>query len=172
MAIIYGKNAVISTSLEEALSDYQGDLLSTRGRELGVWGIFGEPAFFTVMSFIAGFSMAGALLIPALAFLKGFLLTYVATIFLRVFGLEGAYALMLLVGTGAVVAVPCFLIVSMEAFCAATAVFRVVVLRVSSPQVYGKAYFMRFFLCLMLILAAALLQKVLIGRYILYVFSL
>lgn len=164
------KGLSLSEPLVETLTAYRQRFTSGEGTAFGTGQVIFEHLLFPVLAFLAGLSAAGVLLVPLLGFARGFLLTFVSAVFLRVFGTGCLAALMLLVGVGAVFTVPCFFLVSVDAFCAAVSGCRTLFQRGAGP-VFGKAYFLRFLGCLFVAFAAVFVKSFLIQRFILKAFS-
>lgn len=84
--------------------------------EPSLWSSIWELARWPLAAFLLGASGFGAIGIPALLTIRGFLLAYAATVFARLFGLPGVTAAIAAFGVTALVAVPVLFVVSLDAF--------------------------------------------------------
>lgn len=102
------------------LSDYLGRYfqLAAQGGELDpallsvVWDLLRWP----LAAFLLGFTALGAAGVPMLMAARGFLLSFAAASFVRLFGLPGLAASLAAFGVTALLAVPVLFVVSLDAF--------------------------------------------------------
>lgn len=77
-----------------------------------VWDIFRWP----LMAFLLGFTALGMVGIPLLLLIRGFLLSFAATTFVRLFGLPGLAASLAAFGVTVLLTVPVLFVVSLDSF--------------------------------------------------------
>ena len=104
----------------EALECYLLDYLSMY-REIGgvspsLWTVIWELCRWPVFIFILGFTALGAMAIPAIFCIRGFLLSYAVAVFLRVFGRVGAGAALAAFGVPVLGILPAMFLLGRWAF--------------------------------------------------------
>ena len=102
-----------------------------------------------VLLFLLGFSSAGAVLIPALSGLYGFLTMHTVSCFARCYGRDGVLLAMGVLLLRLLFTLPCFLALAGEAWPLS---IELLLLsfgrgRRSAPVLYGSRYFLLFMLC-------------------------
>lgn len=105
---------------DPALSDYLRHYLQMAGQGGGVepslWSSIWDVARWPLAAFLLGSTAMGAAGIPILLGTRGFLLSFAAATFARMFGLPGMAASLAAFGVSALVAVPVLFVVSADAF--------------------------------------------------------
>lgn len=86
------------------------------GMELSLWSSIWDLVRWPLAAFLLGSTALGALGIPLLLGARGFLLSYAAATFVRLFGLPGMAASIAALGVSALAAVPVLFVVSADAF--------------------------------------------------------
>lgn len=109
-----------------------------------------------------GFSAFGFLFLPLLSGVRGFFLTFVAAAVIRALGGGGWLVALALFGLSSFISIPCFFVLSVQAFTASFNLSGALLRRsVASHAIYGKIFFIRCMLC-----AAALIITALIDAYL------
>lgn len=102
------------------LSDYLLRYFQAAGRAEGVgmslWPVIWEQIRWPLLAAILGFTALGAVGIPLLLSVRGFLLAYAVTSFGQAFGLRGIAVAFVVFGAAAVLVVPVLFAVSRDAF--------------------------------------------------------
>lgn len=115
---------------------------------------------------LLSFSAFGLLGIPILSGLRGFFLAFSTAGFARVYGRSGLMIAFLLLGIPAFVAVPAFLLLSVQSFMAAC----VLAVRNSGQGKrelpYGREYFFRCGMCVAALLVSLLLERYLVPVWV------
>lgn len=127
--------------------------------------IFLNLSLFHLASFLCGFSALGVFVIPALALLRGFSLSFTLAVFTRLYSLNGALAAYFLFGAAALVSVPLFFTIAVQSMCASFEMARGIFTRSASPnpRIYTRAYFIRFLATIVILSLLAVAE-----RYIMY----
>lgn len=103
-----------------ALLDYLRDYFQSAGREgsmePSLWSSIWDLSRWPLAAFLLGSTALGAAGIPILLGARGFLLSFAAATFTRLFGLPGMAASLAAFGVSALVAVPVLFVVSADAF--------------------------------------------------------
>ncbi|MGM9522278.1 MAG: hypothetical protein ACI3VB_07365 [Oscillospiraceae bacterium] len=151
-----------SGSYADLLNSYVSNIASLEDSVLpGVAGTFLWLSKYTIFAFICGFSILGIAIIPAVFMLRGFVLSFTLAVFFRTFGSDGVLLALLISGICALISVPCFFTVSVQAFLSSLRLYSLSVhpdggLRTG---VYTKRYFLRFLLCIVVLIAAAFAES-------------
>ena len=111
--------------------------------------------------FLLGFSAVGAVLIPALAGLYGFLTMYTISCFVHCYGRDGVLLAMGVLLVRLVFTLPCFLTLAGEAWPLS---IELLLLsfgrgRRSAPVLYGSRYFLLFALCAVVLAAGVCCER-------------
>ena len=77
-----------------------------------LWGYFRYP----IISFLLSFSAIGVLLLPVVALIFGFFLSFSVSCFTAAYGIHGVVLSFAVIGVRCMVTLPCFMIVSVHAF--------------------------------------------------------
>ena len=127
-----------------------------------------NTAVFHILSFIFGFSLIGIVSVPLLSALKGFLAAFSVSIIVRTLGAESIWFAVSIIGLDLLVAVPCFLIISMHSLCASIRLFLVSIKSEVQfgSSIYNSKYFKRFFICCAVLVIWAFARKYLLEQII------
>ncbi len=102
------------------LSDYLGAYFQVAGTEGGwspsPWSAVWELIRWPVAALALGFTTLGVFCVPALLLARGFLLSYSVCLFLRLFGVGGLLAALVVFGVTALFALPVLFAVGCESF--------------------------------------------------------
>lgn len=120
-------------------------------------------AFFGVISYhllavFLGFAVFGFVLLPLLAGVRGFMLSFVAAALIRTLGKGGFYIAFLRFGIPALISVPCFFILSVQAFNASAQLTGKFLYKRASRIIYGTQYFRCCAFCAAALIIAAILE--------------
>ncbi len=170
-SVWYVSVSSVPESAVQYLTSYRQRICSDGAADFSFLAQLMESSLLLILTFLAGFSMTGMVLVPALAFIEGFLLTYVASAFFCVFGSGYLASLFLLVGISAFFTLPCFFIIAVGAFRTSLSLFYGAVFRNFSEPVINKSLFLRFAVCLITAAVSAALSRFLIQHYIFSAFS-
>lgn len=102
------------------LMDYLGRYFQLAGQGSGVepslWSSVWELSRWPLAAFLLGSTALGALGLPVLLGVRGFLLSFAAATLARLFGLPGVAASLAVFGVTALVVVPVLFVISLDAF--------------------------------------------------------
>ena len=107
-----------------------------------------------------GTSVLGVALIPALSAVRGFLLSFSVAAVVRLYGTHGIMVALSMFGTSALITIPCFIFLSIEAFCASQRLLQTArgTAARSSPATYPTRKLTQLALCFALLLLSAVLD--------------
>lgn len=115
---------------------------------------------YNILSLALGFSVVGVFFIPVLSALRGFFLTFSISTVVRVLGGNGILLALAIFGLNTLFTIPCFLILSTDAFSASQYIMRQTVLRnqktMTSPL--NRHFFSRCGLCFFMLTITALID--------------
>ena len=116
---------------------------------------------YAALLFLLGFSSVGAVLIPALSGLYGFLTMYTISCFVRCYGRSGVLLAMGVLLLRLLFTLPCFLLLAGEAWPLS---IELLLLsfgrgRRSAPVLYGSRYFLLFALCAVILAAGVCCER-------------
>lgn len=116
---------------------------------------------YAVLLFLLGFSSVGAVLIPALSGLYGFLTMYTISCFVRCYGRNGVLLAMGVLLLRLFFTLPCFLTLAEEAWPLSIELFLLSFGRGrrSAPVLYGSRYFLLFALCSVVLAAGVCCER-------------
>lgn len=119
--------------------------------------ILWETVRWPLLTVLFSFTVLGLAGIPALFFLRGFLLSFAVASFVRVLGGEGMVLALLIFGTTAVISIPVIFVLGMQGFssCRRLALRLLEGKRSGAAPAYGQTFYLRCGLC-----SAALLVSV------------
>ena len=131
-------------------------------------GTYVSPGFLSVLwltgryhllALFLGFSLLGVLCLPVLAGVQGFYLSFSIAAFIRAFGAEGWPLAFSLFGIGALITIPCFFLLSTQAFATSAQLGRGVWEgKVQLRTLCHRGYIIRTAICFVGILAAVLIE--------------
>ena len=118
---------------------------------------------YVLLAFLLGFSSVGVLLIPALSSVMGFLSMYVITCFAGAFGRQGIVLALGVLAVRLLFTVPCFFCVASAAWGVSGALAWLVLGqgKRTAPVRYGKSYFLLCLLCVVVLTAGILCERLL-----------
>lgn len=150
---------------DEAAGFIDGYIGSVRGAPVGQARMFLSLSKFHLAAFLLGFSMLGVVLIPALSMLRGFTLAFTLSLFVRVYSLEGALAGAAVLGASSLVSLPLFFLLAAQSMNASLSLTGMGVFHASPGQgIYTKAFFIRFFTAVLLLLLLSLGERAVLSR--------
>lgn len=148
---------------QESLRSYLESFLSTAQNgtiapalAVQLWDILRWP----VLALLLGFTALGVLGLPALFAVRGFLLAFSISAFVRVFGSAGCLLAFLIFGVGGGFSVPALFVLGVQGLGAARTLASRFLGEGKAPSPYGRAYFLRCGGC-----AAALVVCVCLERF-------
>ena len=110
-------------SASQELRDYLESYFSMAGAEMSfqpaIWSVIWDVIRWPAAAFVLGCTVLGVFCIPVLLFLRGFLLSYAVSLFLRLFGLHGLAAAAAVFGVPALMVLPGLMAICQEGFCSA-----------------------------------------------------
>jgi len=131
-------------------------------------GVEARPALFDtlwttcryhLLVVFCGFSLLGALCIPVVCGLRGFYLGFSIAAVMRALGAGGWFVAAGLFGPAAILTLPCFFLLAVQAFGASLALLRAASGGRTLPRpLYGRSYASRCALCAVILLAAVLVE--------------
>ncbi len=116
---------------------------------------------FHIIAVLLGFSAIGFIFLPLLSFLRGFAVSFAAASVMTALGSEGFTVALALLGLPSLITLPCFFIVTLQAFEASYSLAGRILRRSAASSIYRKEYFNRCAVC-----SAALIIAALIDAYI------
>lgn len=148
----------------ELFSGYGKSVLSGGGKP-NFTSVFLSVAWYHLLAILLSFTMLGVALIPLVSAVRGFTLSFTLAALVRLYASQGVAAGMLLVGFTALLSVPIFFLVSVDAMCASGELVRVGLLRQppAGPGAYTADLFIRFLLALFLLLLISAGESALLG---------
>ena len=96
------------------LKDYFSLLNSGEGKSPSLWADFWELLRWPLLSALMGSTMFGILTAPALLLLRGFLLSYSISIFIRYFGLNGILVALVVFGIPALCSIVSLFVIGLD----------------------------------------------------------
>lgn len=150
---------VDSTGLRSYLTDYcaaveEGAAFSAAASAALYYG-------YVLLVFLLGFASVGAVLIPVVSALYGFLTMYTIACFVSAFGRWGVVLALAALGVRLFFTLPCFFALSAAAWplAAELAVLSLGRGKRSSPVLYGKNYFLLFLVCVVILTAGLFCER-------------
>ena len=135
----------------ESLTSYIQGFLSAAG-EVGVqppallpllWDLLRWPVFVVAL----GFTALGVLGIPILFAVRGFLLSFAVSSFVRIFGSEGCFAATLIFGVSGAVSIPALFVLGVQGLTASARLAGRTMGASRRGSPFGRAYFLRCGMC-------------------------
>lgn len=145
-------------------------------------GSFIDPSFFSVLIdtikypiavFAFGFSMLGVIGIPVLAGARGYVLAFSVSLMVRLYGGDGVLLALSLFAVNTLITIPCFLILSAQAFRESCLLTYSVVKQGNraGANLYRAKYFVCCLVCFGILIAAALFDTYLTVHMVKYAVS-
>lgn len=144
-------------SLSSYLYGYLTLLADGEAAVPSIWAIFWEICCWPLLALLLGMTALGALAIPAVFCVRGFLLSYAVSAFVRVFGQSGLLAAAAVFGMTVIASVPVLFSVGSTAFSASLDLAGG--LGGSIPGTYLKRYLVQLPACGGLVLFSVLIQR-------------
>ncbi len=146
------------------VSDYAASVMSG-AVDGGFFSVFLSVGWYHILAFLLGFSMLGAALVPLLAGARGFTLSFALATLVRLYSAAGAVAGMALVGLSALLSVPLFFMLAVDAMCASCELIGIGLLRQppAGPGVNTAEHLIRFLAAVILLLLISAGERALIG---------
>jgi stage II sporulation protein M len=146
------------------LNDYFSSFLSlfltgnSPGRDL--FAALVDVFKYNLAAIALGFSFAGIFLVPVLSALRGFFLSFSVSMVIRVLGGKGVALALAIFGVNTLLTVPCFFVLSVDAFYASLSIFRLTVNKKQKLPLtpWGSRFFIRCGICLLVLVLTALLD--------------
>lgn len=158
--------ASASGESDALLREYINTYLSAMTREAlpspGVVSVMWDYFRFPLVAVVLSFTALGLIGIPILFGVRGFLLSFSVTSFVRLFGTAGAGMAFLLFGLSEVIVLPVFFLLGIQGIGASARLLE----RISSGKrgtlLFDRAYLWRCFICAAVLFTAALLHFLLL----------
>ncbi|SHH49417.1 Stage II sporulation protein M [Sporobacter termitidis DSM 10068] len=115
---------------------------------------------YNLLAIALGFSVIGVFFLPVLSAFRGFFLSFSAAMVVRVLGGKGVALALAIFGANTLITIPCFFVLSVDAFSASLAFFRIAVFKSqkAGASPFNSRFFARCGICLAVLLAAALID--------------
>ena len=115
---------------------------------------------YPVLAFLLGFASVGVILLPALTAAFGFFLSFSVCCFTAAFGGSGVLLALAVFGIRCLVTLPCYFLLAVPSLrnAAALAAISFGSGRRTAPAVYGKPYYLRFGLAVLVLLCGVFLE--------------
>lgn len=153
LGVLLSGGVLEGDSASEFFSEY-GKTLLAGSFDSGFLPVFMSVAWYHLLAILFSFTMLGVALIPLVSAARGFTLSFTLAALVRLYASQGIAAGMALVGFTALLSVPIFFLVSVDAMCASGELVRIGLFRQppAGPGAYTADLFMRFFLAIILLL--------------------
>ena len=153
LGVLLSGGVLEGDSASEFFSEY-GKTLLAGSFDGGFLPVFMSVAWYHLLAILFSFTMLGVALIPLVSAARGFTLSFTLAALVRLYATQGIAAGMALVGFTALLSVPIFFLVSVDAMCASGELVRIGLFRQppAGPGAYTADLFMRFFLAIILLL--------------------
>lgn len=162
LGAVFGR-ACASTVDSEGLRSYLTDYCAAveEGEAFSLPASLALYFGYCALVFLLGFASVGALLIPLVAGLYGFLTMYTVACFTAAFGRWGVGLALAALGVRLFFTLPCFFALSGAAWPLAVELASLSLGRGkrSSPVLYGKRYFLLFLLCVVILTVGILCER-------------
>lgn len=147
--------------LQDSSSDSVKYITSLETAEgMGVIKAFFSISKYHLTSFILGFSLLGVCCIPLLSGLRGFSLAFTVSFLVRVFGKDCFSNHFAVYIVSALLMVPFYFLISVQAFCSSFEFLRCAVTGGARRQIYNLSYFVISAFCFLVLFLAAVIQKI------------
>lgn len=163
LGVLLSGGVLEGDSASEFFSEY-GKTLLAGSFDGGFLPVFMSVAWYHLLAILFSFTMLGVALIPLVSAARGFTLSFTLAALVRLYASQGIAAGMALVGFTALLSVPIFFLVSVDAMCASGELVRIGLFRQppAGPGAYTADLFMRFFLAIILLLLISAGERALI----------
>ena len=147
-------------ALRASMSVYIDQIIAGTAGSPSFWFVLWANGRTPLLVLFLGFSLLGAPVLPVVAGVRGFYLSFSIAAFIRAFGIGGWPLAFALFGVGALITVPCFFLLASQAFRASTHLGRGALTagKIQVGMLYGRAYWTRTGLCAVLIVVAVLVE--------------
>ena len=144
----------LAAYLRTVLNGFQTGGGSTPGAFLLLWGVLRWPLF----ALLFGFTALGLLGLPVLFAVRGFLLAFSVSAFVRIFGSAGVLLSFLLFGVSGLISVPVLFLLGVQSLTAARGLAAHFWGEERRGALYGRAYFLRCGWCAAALCVCILLE--------------
>ncbi len=124
----------------------------------GLSGSLAKAFLFHTIAVLLGFSAIGFIFLPLLSFVRGFFITFAAAAIIAAFGKSGIAVAFALLGLPSLIALPCFFILSLQAFAASYSLAARLFRRSTASSIYRKDYFVSCAVCSAVLIFSALIE--------------
>lgn len=154
--LAYRTDAGPDSALHAFLSAYTGLLQDGTPVTIPLWRAFLNAFLFPALAFFSGLTLIGVVSIPILLLIRGFLLSFVFTSFVAVFGVNGFWLAMGELGIQCVIGIPCLIILSVYSAHMALHLLAMARGSVRNEPLFSRPFFTRFAICVVLLTVCAL----------------
>jgi hypothetical protein len=128
--------------------------------DVNFWNVLLNILRFPVIVILCGLCVFGTVMIPIVVAVRGFLLLFTITTFVRLFGGSGLLYSMSLFGIQCLFVLPCILLLAAQGLVSASLLFSLASSRGKkiSGSVFSGAYFIRILICFGVLLFCALVE--------------
>ncbi|MCL2568383.1 MAG: stage II sporulation protein M [Oscillospiraceae bacterium] len=149
-----------SAALRASMSGHIDQIIAGTATEPGFWSTLWATGRVPLLILFLGFSLFGTPILPMVAGVRGFYLSFSIAVFIRAFGIAGWPLAFVLFGVGALITVPCFFLLASQAFRSSLGLGKAVLGagKVHLGILCGPGYFGRCGLCAVLILVAVFVE--------------
>ncbi len=158
-AMAEGEGAIaLKQYIEAYLSAAEAGLLST----CSFWSLLWDNFRFPVLVFLLGFTGLGLLGIPILLGVRGFLLAFSLSSFIKLFGVEGAGVAFTLLGVAELVVLPVLFILGEQGIGSSKRLLERMVTGKRTALIFERVYFVRSLGCFVVLLLCSFIQYLII----------
>lgn len=148
------------TRLNDFFSSFMSFFLTGNATRQNMLSAILDAFKYNLMAIALGFSVAGVFLVPVLSAVRGFFLCFSVAMVVRVLGDNGVALALAIFGVGTLITIPCFFILSVDAFYASAYIFRLATQRTQKLDAapFNSRYFIRCGICLLVLMLSALID--------------
>jgi len=148
------------TRLNEFFSSFMSFFLTGNASRQNLMSAVLDAFKYCLVAVALGFSIVGVFLIPLLSAVRGFFLCFSVAMVVRVLGENGVALALAIFGIGTMITIPCFFILSVDAFYASAYIFRLTTQRTQkfTAVPFNSRYFIRCGICLLVLMLSALID--------------
>jgi stage II sporulation protein M len=145
--LAYRMDTGADSEINGLLSSYALHLQQGTASGTPLWQSLLNSYLFPVLAFLSGFTLLGVAAIPILLILRGFILAFVFTSFVSVFGINGIWLALGELGIQCFLSVPCLIILSIYSANTALRLLSMARGRVGGSPLFPRRLFIRFGIC-------------------------
>ena len=151
---VIAANGGDSTQIASLITDY------TVSSDVSFWRVLANVFRFPIIILLCGFCVFGAVFIPAVVALRGFLLLFTMTSFVRIFGWHGLLFSAALFGIQCLLLLPCMLMLAAQGVVSASLLFSLASSKGKklSGSIFSSSYFSRILVCVGVLLICTLAE--------------